>query len=240
MKRAARWIALLAFAATAQAQTGQLDQVSPLTPSGGATANFNIDAAFLVWQQQITCGLAGQLEGVRVNLAQGAAGATFNVRIRRGATWTLEPVLFETLVTKQIDGEEMVFVDMTGSAIELAAGDVFVLETQGTGTGVWMYGSYVDPNVGPPLYPDPLYLLEQPQGGGGWRHGFETWMLLGGEPCTGDTDGDLDVDLQDLATLLGNFGTSSGAGVGQGDTDGDGDVDLQDLASLLGAFGSSC
>lgn len=62
----------------------------------------------------------------------------------------------------------------------------------------------------------------------------------GAPPCRGDLDGDADVDIQDLATLLANFGTPGGAGADQGDLDGDGDVDLQDLAGLLGAFGSNC
>lgn len=56
--------------------------------------------------------------------------------------------------------------------------------------------------------------------------------------CAGDTDGDGDVDLADLAILLGEFGM-----VGQGlpgDVDGDGDVDLADLASVLGNFGTIC
>ncbi len=57
-------------------------------------------------------------------------------------------------------------------------------------------------------------------------------------PPSGDLDGDCDVDLQDLATLLAHFG---GAGdFADGDTDGDGDIDLQDLASLLSRFGGVC
>lgn len=62
----------------------------------------------------------------------------------------------------------------------------------------------------------------------------------GAPPCPGDLDGDGDVDLQDLATLLANFGTPSGATPEQGDADGDGDVDLSDLAVLLGNYGASC
>lgn len=53
----------------------------------------------------------------------------------------------------------------------------------------------------------------------------------------GDTDGDGDVDLTDLAIVLINFG-GPGSGSGEGDFDGDGDVDLIDLALLLTNFGT--
>ncbi len=58
-------------------------------------------------------------------------------------------------------------------------------------------------------------------------------------PCPGDLDGDLDVDLTDLSMLLSNFGIT-GATPDQGDFDGDGDVDLADLSVLLSAFGQTC
>ncbi len=58
--------------------------------------------------------------------------------------------------------------------------------------------------------------------------------------CHGDLDGDNQIALSDLAALLTNFGTPSGAGLQDGDLDGDGDVDLTDLAELLGLFGSIC
>ncbi len=58
--------------------------------------------------------------------------------------------------------------------------------------------------------------------------------------CPQDFNGDGNVDLTDLATLLANFGLGSGASNAQGDADLDGDVDLSDLASLLAAFGTSC
>ena len=51
--------------------------------------------------------------------------------------------------------------------------------------------------------------------------------------------GDGDVDLSDLAQLLGNYGTTSGATYEMGDIDGDGDVDLSDLAALLGNYGAT-
>jgi hypothetical protein len=61
-----------------------------------------------------------------------------------------------------------------------------------------------------------------------------------GEFCFGDLDGDNDVDLADLAQLLANYGTTSGAEYEDGDLDGDGDVDLADLAGLLAVYGTSC
>ena len=53
----------------------------------------------------------------------------------------------------------------------------------------------------------------------------------------GDVDHDGDVDLADLAQLLGNYGVTSGACFEDGDQDYDGDVDLADLAELLGSYG---
>ena len=70
--------------------------------------------------------------------------------------------------------------------------------------------------------------------------GFWAITLLDATACTGDLDGDLQVGLSDLAILLANFGTPSGALLEDGDLDGDGDVDLSDLANMLSAFGTIC
>ena len=59
-------------------------------------------------------------------------------------------------------------------------------------------------------------------------------------PCFGDLDGDRDVDIADLATLLAHYATPSGAGYSDGDLDSDGDVDLADLAALLAVYGMQC
>ena len=56
----------------------------------------------------------------------------------------------------------------------------------------------------------------------------------------GDLDGDCDVDIADLAELLSNYGTTSGAVYEDGDLDEDGDVDLADLAALLAQYGKTC
>ncbi len=61
-----------------------------------------------------------------------------------------------------------------------------------------------------------------------------------GSGLLGDVNGDRRVGLADLATLLSNYGTASGATYEQGDLDEDGDVDDADLVQLLGSFGLSC
>jgi hypothetical protein len=58
--------------------------------------------------------------------------------------------------------------------------------------------------------------------------------------CTGDLDGSGQIDLADLARLLGSYGETAGTMYHDGDLDADGDVDLADLAELLGAYGDIC
>ena len=60
------------------------------------------------------------------------------------------------------------------------------------------------------------------------------------EFCFGDLNGDGVVNLPDLAQLLGNYGTTSGATYEDGDLDEDGDIDISDLAALLGVYGTTC
>ncbi len=60
------------------------------------------------------------------------------------------------------------------------------------------------------------------------------------ETCAGDANCDGFVDLNDLAIVLANYGTPSGATWPMGDFDGDGDVDLADLSLLLSNYGNPC
>jgi len=154
----------------ASAQVGVLDQSSP-----GAGASFNRDAASLVWQQQAHTGVAGQLEGIRLFTA-GAVTSKLNVRIRKGAAPSSQAILFSALVGKTTSTPETVFVDMKASNIMLASGESFVIELQGNGTGMGVEGSYVAP-PGQPAYPDPLFLNGTPHAGGGWRIGFQSYIL---------------------------------------------------------------
>ena len=56
----------------------------------------------------------------------------------------------------------------------------------------------------------------------------------------GDLDYSGNVDMSDLAQLLGHYRTTSGATYEDGDLDGDGDVDLSDLIVLLANYKTGC
>lgn len=56
----------------------------------------------------------------------------------------------------------------------------------------------------------------------------------------GDLDGDREVGLSDLATMLGGYGWIVGPDYFDGDLDGDGYVDLGDLAALLAVYERTC
>jgi hypothetical protein len=64
--------------------------------------------------------------------------------------------------------------------------------------------------------------------------------LLGSLGCPGDTDGDNTVDLNDLLTVLANFGTTTTNGPADGDLDNSNTVDLNDLLEALANFGNTC
>lgn len=172
-------LSLLLAAAPLTAQTGTPDQQSPF-----GNASFNMDATSLTWQQQIRAGIAGTLEGIHVKLNSPAGSpGTVNVSIRLGGGWSGGAVLWSgTANTVGLGAMEDVFIDVSSAGINLAANDLYVMELQGTGTGVWMQGSYVAP-PGTPLYPEPLFLNQNPYPAG-WLLGFETFMLTGPPPPT--------------------------------------------------------
>lgn len=98
------------------------------------------------------------------------------------------------------------------------------------GAGAWVSAlSVFDDGRGPALY-----------AGGGFTRagGIEANCMARWRGS--DLDGDSDIDLQDLAILLSNFGTLSGASRSDGDFNGDGAVRLDDLSDLLAAFGTDC
>jgi hypothetical protein len=69
---------------------------------------------------------------------------------------------------------------------------------------------------------------------------LDVYMTTSPSDCFGDLNGDGEIGLSDLAELLSNYGTTSGATYEDGDLDGDGDVQLADLAALLAVYGTQC
>ncbi|MFG0329347.1 MAG: hypothetical protein ACF8PN_05545 [Phycisphaerales bacterium] len=162
-----------AAATTATAQSGTLDQQSPMS-----NASYNLSASTLVWQQQIRAGIDGQLEGFELTFS-GPTGAQIFIEIRMGDAWSYLSPVYTTSYTKTTSANELVYFDTTGAGIFMNAGDTFSLHTYGNDTGMNLIGNYVDPTVGPPLYDEPLWLNESVFVDG-WRHGFNTYVLAGG------------------------------------------------------------
>lgn len=168
-------LSLLGLALVAHAQNGVIDQVSPY-PGTAQTAGFNGDAASLIWQQEVQAGVAGKLEGVEL-LLNGTGTSTIDVRLRAGVGWNTGPVLVQATVTQSSSNPPTVFVDFTSANLQLAAGDKFVIELQGNGSGCGFLGTYAPPPAAA-QYPNFLFL------GGpgcfadcGWRMAFTSYML---------------------------------------------------------------
>ncbi|MFG0282831.1 MAG: GC-type dockerin domain-anchored protein [Phycisphaerales bacterium JB039] len=224
-------------AGSAAAQTGVIDQVSeweaPTPPA--QTASFNLSTPSLIWQQQIRAGLDGQLEGIELGVL-GPTDSQFTIRIRAGAAWSLETPWFEADVAKSTPDLETIFVDTTSAGIMLSAGDVFVMETQGNGSGVNLRGSYVPPATGlPPLYEEELFLNQNPFADGQWRHGFTTYMLAGGG-CYPDCDESGSLDFFDFLCFQNAFA----AGDPYADCDGTGALDFFDFLCFQNEFAAGC
>jgi hypothetical protein len=234
-------IGVLATVGTALGQTGVMDQTSPWNPAPPVqSASFNLDAAFLIWQQQIRAGVGGQLEGVRLMFDSGESGASIQLRIRLEAAWATAPEVFSATITKATAGQEFVFVDTTSANIQLTANDAFVVEMNGTGTGVWLRGNYAPP-PNTPAYPEPLFLLSSPQGDGNWRFGFETYMLAGSQcypNCDGSTIEPI-LNVADFSCFLSRFAAGDPYANCDGSTI-EPVLNVADFSCFLGKFAAGC
>ncbi|HVH44078.1 MAG TPA: hypothetical protein VM925_17125 [Labilithrix sp.] len=179
---------ILAVPELAFAQNVVVDQTSSFGDEGNG-ASFNADSSSLTWQQQIKVGLGGKLAGITIS-ANGNVNAAVNVRVRKGPAFSAQPVVFQSVVTKQSSGTETIFVDTAASNIDLVAGDLIVMEIQGNNTGLGLRGTFKTP----PAYSEPLFLNGSNYGN--WRLGFKTHMSScpvgdacnDGDACTtGDT-----------------------------------------------------
>ena len=175
MKLPTTFCAALLVAATAGAQSGTLDQVSPFASevTGSNSAGYNFDASFLVWQATTEAGISGTLEGIELELT-GDPGASCNVDILLGGPWNTGTPAFSGTVTKATASTEIIFLDMTSAAISLTAGDIYSIQITGTDTGLGGTGSYETPaNT---YYLPELWLMGN-LFGPEWRIGFHTYIL---------------------------------------------------------------
>jgi hypothetical protein len=206
------------------------------SPRNGAL--YNLNASSLIWQQQIRAGRQGILEGISVEL-YGSAGAQVDVRVRLGEAPSASPILVQERLTKAVEGNELRFVDTTEARIALEPGQLFVMETQGNDTGCYLVGSYVDPLLGPPLYPEPLMINGGPQPPG-WRHGFTTYMLPA--PCYPNCDASTTppiLNVADFTCFLNRFAAGDPYANCDGSTTAP-VLNVADFTCFLNAFAAGC
>jgi len=144
-------------------------------------------------------------------------------------------------------GQEDVFDSYTTSDPNLGTADFY--------TGSWWFGGDPYAQLYMELYAEqictPPVCLEP--GHAGRYCTADIWPNDGDPNWNYYFDGDCRVELIDLATLLSNYGMTSGAAHGMGDVepedgdgwwidrdDGDGDIDLADLAEMLRQYGDDC
>lgn len=150
-------------------------------------------------------------------------------------------IVFDTNESEEFDESDQVLFSLApgspslstipGASAQGAAADVFTV-THGEAPA--LFAAAADLGLGDPqddidaldfvLCSDAVFCATQ--------HGIRSPL--------GDLDRDGDVDLTDLATLLGNYDTAAGACYEDGDLDRDGDVDVSDLSKLLSVYGTSC
>jgi len=73
-----------------------------------------------------------------------------------------------------------------------------------------------------------------------WANAYGQFLRFDMATCPGDVNHDGEVNLSDLAQLLGHYNMTAEATCEDGDLDDDDDVDLGDLAALLAVYGDTC
>ncbi len=229
------WLVAGLLAAMANAEV--LDQESP-----PMSANFNMNASSLDWQQEVVVGVAGAL--VRIELNVNPIGSA-TLYLHAGAPWQGPPHPWTT--TFSPSGNDWQSVDVRAANLSFNVGDHFVIGLQGTDQGLGLNGSYVLPDGGYPA--GRLFLLGNNFADGGWDIAFRTYMETGPRVCRGDTNCDGEIDfsdinpfvlaLSDFAEWQTEFPDCPAANV---DIDGDGQVNFNDINPFVALLtgGATC
>ena len=142
-------------------------------------------------------------------------------------------MLCDQRIAKQSASTEDLVINFASSAISVTQGMPYLLEVSaGTGTGLSLAGSYVEP-PGQPLYQFPLSYAGAPFSNGGWRLGFD--LFIDPELCFTDINGDGGIDEGDLS----EFFRSWEAGSANADVNHDGAVDFDDASVFLDLWASA-
>jgi len=161
-------VVVLAFAAPSFGAT-VLDQQSPFA---GFTLNADVDS--LVWQQEVTVGLLGEL--VRIDLYVSTPGSA-QVFINAGSPWQSDAHDFTT--TLSTAGTGWVSIDTSLAGLNFGVNDRFVIGVDGTGGGLWLGGNFNQPDG---LYDrGELWLMGSVHSAGNYDFAFRTYVP---EPAT--------------------------------------------------------
>lgn len=135
---------------------------------------FNADGDSLVWQQEVTVGLLGEL--VRIELYVSTPGSA-EVFINAGSPWQNDAHDFTT--TLSAAGTGWVSIDTSLAGLHFNVDDRFVIGVTGTCGGLWLGGNVNQPDG---LYDKGnLWLNQSLYSGGNWDFAFRTYVP---EPAT--------------------------------------------------------
>lgn len=184
------------------------------------------------WQQEFRPATAGTIDRV-VLTCSGPIASQVRVRIRQLSPLGPGAVLCEQRVAKQSSGTEELVINFASSAIPVTQGMPCLLEVSaGTGTGLSIAGSYVEP-PNRPLYQFPLSYAGVPFSNGGWRIGFDLFINSG--RCLADINSDGGIDEGDLSAFFRFW--ESGSSIA--DVNHDGGVDFDDASVFLDLWSSA-
>ncbi|MCC6620912.1 MAG: hypothetical protein IT385_06640 [Deltaproteobacteria bacterium] len=117
--------------------------------TGTANAGFSVTMLGLKRQQEIVAGASGSLAGIELYVkTNDQSGQSFMLHLRRGAAWQETASIFSSEVFPPLGGPVgWIYIDMSTAAIELTAGETFVIEIDGTGApgDLGLGGDHADP-----------------------------------------------------------------------------------------------
>jgi hypothetical protein len=182
--------------------------------------------SWYAWQQEVRTGISGDLAELVMRL-DGPASSGIVLRIRAGHAWSQQPILAELRVVKAVSGCELVHIDVSDAGIYLLRGDSFVIEIISGTPGATIAGTYASPGTDSPSYSFPLYFAGFPFSNGGWRLGFQTFVVP--RPCRSDMNLDGGIDEGDIRSFYELWS----AGDSDADVNNDGAVDMSDISSFM-------